>query len=297
MQKLPRSGLIAATFSPFTEQGDLNLSVVPARVEELIQAGISGLYVCGSTGEGPSLETEERRAVAEAYVSASAGRVPVIVQVGCESLRAAAGLAAHAQEIGADGVSAVPPVYFKPQGLSALVDTIGEVASAAPNLPFLYYHIPALSGIEAPGRALLELAAERVPSFGGIKYTAPTLDDFEATLRAAGDSYGVHFGRDEMMLAALAVGATSFIGSTYNLIAPVYLSLISSFESGDLEAARGHMARAQALIELIPCHGRGSQKGMMGWLGRTVGPVRAPLESVDTGALAADMEALGVRSW
>ena len=109
---LKLEGLIAATFTPMNSDGSLALSRVAPMVDRLISDGVSGLYVCGSTGEGPSLSTQERFEVAASFVSASRGRVPVVVQVGHNSLAEAATLAAHAERIGAQAISATPPSYF-----------------------------------------------------------------------------------------------------------------------------------------------------------------------------------------
>ncbi|MDA1265325.1 MAG: dihydrodipicolinate synthase family protein [Planctomycetota bacterium] len=295
----PLEGLLAATFSPCKADGALDLTPIPTLVERLLGDGITGFYVCGSTGEGASMTVDERRQVAEAYVRAAAGRVPVIVQVGHDSLAQARQLARHAVEIGADAVSAVPPVYFKPSSLAELVGCLAEVARAVPDTPFLYYHIPALTGLPHSGLALLEAAA-RVPNFAGIKYTDPLLDDFQACLELGGERHQVLFGRDEMLLAALAVGARGFIGSTYNLVAPVYRELLAAWDAGDLVGARARMSRAQAFIRLLPKHGRGSQKAIHALLHGDLGPSRAPIDT-PTGAareaLAADLEALGVRQW
>ena len=139
-------GLVAATYTPLDDDGTVNASVAGPIVEHLLGSGINGLYVCGSTGEGMSLSSDERRAVAKAYVQAADGRVPVIIQVGHNSLSEARHLAEHAQEIGADVLSATCPSYFKVSDVTTLVDCMAEVASAAPELPFYYYHIPALTG-------------------------------------------------------------------------------------------------------------------------------------------------------
>ena len=84
------SGLIAATFTPMRPDGSLNLAMAKPIVDHLIHSGVSGLYVCGSTGEGPLLTTDERKETAAAYVEAAAGRLPVVVQVGHSSVVEAA---------------------------------------------------------------------------------------------------------------------------------------------------------------------------------------------------------------
>ena len=142
----PLTGLIAATYTPMDEGGRPNPAPIGPMVDRLLDEGVAGLYVCGSTGEGMSLTGTERRVVTESFVAAAAGRVPVIAQVGHNSLREAAELAAHAAGIGADVISATAPSYFKINTVEILVDCMAEIAAAAPALPFYYYHIPVLTG-------------------------------------------------------------------------------------------------------------------------------------------------------
>lgn len=133
------SGLMAATFTPMREDGTLNLSRVGPIVDHLRRQGVSALYVVGSTGEGVSLSTRERQQTVEAFIEAAAGRMPVVVHVGHNSLVEAREAAAHAERLGAAGLSAVPPSYFKPESLDVLVASMAEVAAAAPTLPFYFF--------------------------------------------------------------------------------------------------------------------------------------------------------------
>jgi len=107
---IPLTGLVAATFTPLTQDGAVDLDTVPALVDHLARVGVAGLYINGSTGEGPSLTIEERRRLAEAYIGAARGRLATIVQVGTNSTRESRELAAHAAGIGADAVSSTPPM-------------------------------------------------------------------------------------------------------------------------------------------------------------------------------------------
>ncbi len=105
------SGLIAATFTPMHEDGSVNLAPIPAIVDRLVNNEVGGLYVCGSTGEGPALTSAERRDVREAYVNATAGRIPVVVHVGHASYWEARDLAKHAAAIGADALQACHQLF------------------------------------------------------------------------------------------------------------------------------------------------------------------------------------------
>ena len=120
MDTPPIEGLIAATFAPCAADGSLAAERVGPIVDPLVAEGISGLFVSGTTGEGASLTFEERCTIAAAYVDAAAGRLPVLIQVGRESLHEARALAEQAQSIGADGISAAAPTFFKPKDEATL---------------------------------------------------------------------------------------------------------------------------------------------------------------------------------
>jgi len=294
-------GLVAATFTPMRADGSLNLDQVGPLVDRLVDEGLGGLYVCGSTGEGPSLSTEEREQTAAAYVEAAAGRIPVVVQVGHCSLVEARRLAAHAAEIGADAFSSVPPWYFRPGSVEVVVDCLAEIAGAAPGLPFYYYNIPALTGVALDMVELLRQAGPRLENLVGIKYTAPTVDEFQALVELDGGRWDILFGRDEMLLSGLAAGARGAIGSTYNLAAPLYRRVIDAFEQGNVDLARKHQARSVEMIRLML--GRGGLpafKALMGILGVDCGPCRlpqVPLWADQTAQLRTDLEAIGFFDW
>lgn len=252
MNHVRLKGLIAAVLTPISPtSGDLDLSVIPAYAEYLLRAGVTGFYCCGSTGEGVSLTTNERKQVVEAWVKATAGRATLIVQVGHNASRDAADLASHAQSVGADAVSATCPSYFKIDSVSGLVECMAEIAEAAPKLPFYYYHIPSLTGSRLSMPEFLSAAGPRIPNLAGMKYTSPELFEFMDCLNVEGGKFEVVWGVDEMLLGALAMGATAAIGSTYNVAAPLYNNLIQAFESQELEVARSNQMKSIEFIRVL----------------------------------------------
>jgi len=301
IERLPLEGLIAATFTPFAGDGSLKLDAIPEVVDHLVHGNMSGLYVLGSTGEGPSLTHDERCAVAEAFVQAASGRVPVIVQVGSESLTEARRLAAHAQEIGADAISAVSPVYFKPDALSTLVDSMAHVAAAAPKLPFYYYHIPAVTGVHADMTDFLRVGGDSIPTLCGVKFTSPLVYEFQDCCEFAGERFQVFWGLDEMLLSGLLAGGTAAVGSTYNFAAPIYHRLRIALAEGDLDEARRQQARSQALVRAFAAYGpRAAQKAIMAMVGVDCGPTRLPvkpLSAKDADSLRQDLQRIGFFDW
>lgn len=294
-------GLIAAALTPLAQDGSFNDKAVVPMVDRLISEGVRGLYVCGSTGEGVSLTTAERKSVAEAFVSAAAGRIPVFVQVGHNSLRDAADLAQHAASIGADNISATCPNYFKVGSIEVLVDCMLEIANAAPDRPFYYYHIPSLTGNQLSMPKFLHLASERIPNLAGIKYTTPELHVFEQCQRVLGSRFEIFWGTDEMLLPALAGGAKAAIGSTYNIAATLYNRIIDAFAAGEIDAAREMQALVIDMIAVLldyPFHA--AMKHVMRLRGMELGPCRLPqvaLTEEQADALEARLRKIGYFDW
>lgn len=271
------NGLVAATFTPFKADGSLDADRIPAVVDGVIAQGASGLYVCGSTGEGPLLTTAERETVAAVSIQAAAGRVPVVVQVGHNSIEEARGLAAHAQRCGATAISATPPGYFKPDALDNLVACLEVVTSGAPKLPFYYYHIPVLSGVAFNMVEFLRLGEQRLPTLRGIKFSDPNLHEMLACLEYAKGRHEILFGVDEMLLGGLAFGVRGAVGSTYNFAAPLYRAIMAAFDRGDMAEARRLQSLSAEMVRIIVgIGGRGGLKAAMALIGLDCGFSRLP---------------------
>jgi N-acetylneuraminate lyase len=294
-------GLVAATFTPFRADGSLHLRRIKPVIDAVIAQGATGLYVCGSTGEGPLLTTEERLLVAEASVKATAGRVPVVIQVGHNSITEARAIAAHAQRIGADAISATPPGYFKPDSLENFIACIAHIAGGAPRLPFYYYHIPVLSGVRFDMVDFLRTGGPRIPTLRGIKFSDATLHEMLACVEFDGGSYDILFGIDEMLLAGLAFGARGAVGSTYNFSAPLYQKIIAAFEAGDLATARSLQSLSAEMVRIIVGNGgRGGLKAAMALIGADCGYSRLPTVTctpAQRAKMKRELAALGFFDW
>lgn len=294
-------GLNAAAFTPLHGNGSLHLDAIPPLVDQLQRDGVAGLYVLGSTGEGTSFSTQERMVAADAFVESARGRLKTVVQVGHNSLAEARQLAEHSQEIGADAISAMAPSYFKPASARALVESLAEVASGAPELPFYYYHIPVMTGVDPDLEEFLQIAADRLPTFAGIKFSNTRLQDLQLCHEFHGGACDTVFGVDEMLLGAVAYGIGGAVGSTYNFAAPLYLRMLEAFHRGDLEQARIEQARSAALVRVILGHcGPSGLKAMMPLVGLDCGPHRLPQATADPRDVArmqTALERIGFFEW
>jgi N-acetylneuraminate lyase len=272
------TGVIAAPFTPMNSDGSLNLNMIELQAKALIANRVQGAFICGTTGEGVSLTTQERMRVAEKWREAATPELAIIVHVGHESLRESRTLAAHAEKIKVSAFAALAPSFFPVASVEVLVDYCAQIAEAAPSLPFFYYHIPTMTGVDLPMRHFLERAASRIPNLAGIKFTHENLMDYRRCLEFDGGRFDILFGRDEILLAALALGGAGAVGSTYNFMAPVYHRLMDAFRAADLEAARRFQSLAISIITVMSRHGGlPAGKAMMKLTGLDCGPVRPPL--------------------
>jgi len=276
------SGLIAAVTTAMDKKGEINPAAIPQQAQLLIESGVRGVFVCGTTGECHSLSVAERMKVAERWIELAKDRLRIVIHVGSNSLPDARALAAHAQRIGADAIAAKAPFFFKPANVDDLVDFCAAIADAAPDLPFYYYHIPVLTGVNLPMIPFVEQAVQKIPTFTGLKYTHEDLMTLHECVRFQEGRLNVLFGCDEILLGALVVGVDGAVGSTYSYAAPVYLRLMEAFEKGDIHGARREQAKAIEMVSALMKFGvLRANKVVMLLLGVDCGPVRLPLRSMN----------------
>lgn len=291
------TGLIAAPYTPFHSDGSLNLDTIERQAERLIAEGVSGAFVCGTTGEGLSLTLDERKQVAARWRTVAGDRLRIIVHVGHLCQADSRELARHAQSIGADGVATIAPCFFRPASIDALVEWCAGVAAAAPKTPFLYYHIPTWTGVTFPVAETLPHLAERIPNFAGIKFTHNDIADYAATVKVANGRFVLFFGADEVLLDAVRVGCVAAVGSTYNYGAPIYRRVFGA--TADNRPADAEAAQHQAtdfIGAMLRYGGLPANKTIMRLSGIDCGPVRPPLTPLtDTQAesLRTELEAVG----
>ena len=291
------TGLIAAPHTPFHPNGSLHLGAIPRQADRLAADGVNGAFVCGTTGEGMSLTSDERRAVTTAWVAAAAGRFPVVAHVGHTSAAEAAGLAAHAAAVGAAAVAAVAPFFHKPASSAELVRFLAAVAAGAPALPFYLYDIPAMTGVVLPTAEVMELAAKAIPNFAGVKYSKIDLVTLQECLTLRGGELDVLYGVDEQLLAAVALGVRAAVGSTYNYAAPLYQRMLRAADAGDWVTARGLQRKSVEMVRVLERFGGlAAGKAVMKLTGIDCGPVRPPMRSLcdaDVAALRDQLAAIG----
>lgn len=276
-------GLINAPFTPFDSKGEVNLEPIEAYANMLQKNGLVGVFINGSSGEGYMLTVEERMKLAEKWMSVAPKDFKVIVHVGATCVKDSYKLAQHAQAIGAFGIGAMASPFPKAGRVEELAKYCEEIACGAPNLPFYFYHIPALSGVFLPMLPFLETVDGRIPNFAGIKYTFESIYEYNQCMLYKDGKFDMLHGQDETILPALAMGgAKGGIGGTTNYNGRELVGIIETWNSGDLEAARKKQNFSQDVINVIVNY-RGNIVGgkrIMKLIGLDLGPNRTPFRNM-----------------
>ncbi|XP_034174310.1 N-acetylneuraminate lyase-like [Osmia lignaria lignaria] len=304
MPKVPYTfkGLIVPVFTPFNNDStkSLNLSIIPQYASYLASKKITGVLINGTTGEGTSLNLNERKLVAEAWANAvKATKQHLMIQVGGAPLPDVLELAKHAESIKADSILCLPELYFKPTTSEQLTEYLKLVGSAAPNTPLLYYHIPMFTNVNVHMGQFLESLGEAVPTFVGIKFTSANLEEGAQALNASNKKYVIFLGNDQLISAACALGMDSVIATGINMLPELLLETFNEGKAGNMLKAKEKQERLTKAVMAISKHGNWveTMKVAMPLLTNIKpGPTRAPLKTLPpqvTSAIAKDLQTLG----
>ena len=221
-------GVFVALNAIYDDKDNVNISAMKELVKIYKTKGVSGVYVCGSTGEGFLLSVEERKQVAAAVKEAAGDDFTVIVHVGCASTKESIELAKHAESIGADAASAVPSVYYHLPPQSVEMHWNGIIDST--NLPFIIYNIPQLTGFNLPYDLFKKMAKN--PKVIGIKNS----------------------GSDEQFLGGRLMGANAGIGGTYGTMPELFVALNNMIDNNEIEKAKALQFKINDVIfDLLSC--------------------------------------------
>ena len=264
-----------AMATPLGAAGLVNEAALRQLVNLYVRQQLGGLYILGSTGQGPLLKMLERKQVARAVVEEAADRLPVIVHIGAATTAESCELAKHAEAIGASGVSCVGPMYYQLPA-DAIFEHYRRVGRAS-GLPLYVYQIDLVG---QPGLSARDYAARvrALPNIAGMKITSGDLYQF-GLIHQHAPELKLFSGHDEVLCHAVLSGARGAIGTFYGIWGPECKQAREAMWRGDVMRAARFMGRFQAAIREVLARGRyGFTRGAI--LQRydiDIGPPRAPL--------------------
>jgi dihydrodipicolinate synthase/N-acetylneuraminate lyase len=242
MMKLPLQGIVPPMITPLRDRDALDVAGLERLVERLLGGGVGGLFILGTTGEGPSLGYRLRRELVERVCRQVNGRVPVLVAITDTAFAESVNVARHAADAGANAVVAAPP-YYLPEAQPELREYLDHLVPELP-LPLYLYNMPALTKVS------FELETVRhamdLPRVVGLKDSSGNLDYFKhvAGLLPQRPDWSLLMGPEEKLLAALQLGGHGGVSGGANLFPKLYVKLCEAHRAGDL-------ARAQELQKQI----------------------------------------------
>ncbi|NOU65755.1 N-acetylneuraminate lyase [Paenibacillus sp. LMG 31461] len=270
-------GVTVAINSCYDNKGEVRPEAVKQMVRFLIQRGVNGVYVCGSTGEGLLQSVEERKRVLEAAIAESNGEIAVIAHIGAVNTRDSIELAIHAERVGADAISAVPPFYYRHS--EEAVQKHWTAIMNSTELPFIIYHIPATTGFNLSTGLLRRLIVN--PKVIGVKVSVSSTFELERFKSIGGNDFLIFNGPDEQYLAGRVMGADGGIGGTYGCMPELFVRLEQYYVRGMLmEAQRLQTSINDIISDLLSLPTHSALKEIMRLRGIECGTVRAPMEEV-----------------
>ena len=274
-------GVFPAFYACYEDDNSVSVPRTKQLARLLVDKGVQGLYVGGSSGECIYLEKEERMQILEAVMEEVRGECAIIAHVACNNTRESCQLAAHAQARGVDAIASIPPIYFRLPD-HAIARYWNDISSAAPDTDFVIYNIPQLAGV-ALSPALYRQMREN-PRVIGVKNSSMPTMDIERFKQIGGEDSIVFNGPDEQFVAGRAAGADGGIGGTYGAMPELFLKMDEWIRKGNFAEARPIQAAVNDIIAAL-CGCRGSMYAVIKKVielreGVALGSVRPPMAEI-----------------
>ena len=280
MNRNPPRGVVSALLTPFGGDGRVDTGALAELIDHQVEAGVDGLFVLGTSGEGLLLTVAERMAFTEAALEIVASRLPLVVHCGATDTATAVELARHAATCGVTAIAALPPLFFPYDDESQLVH-FSRIAVAAPEADLYVYDNPDRTGY-ALGPGLVTRLIQEIPGVRGLKDTGDSLARVIAYL-ARPEPPVVYTGNNVLLLGALVMGAAGAVSTLANAVPELFGAIVTAHDEGRLEEARDLqlvVARLQAALAGMPYFAAAkhlvTRRGLPGGTTRSPVPAMTP---------------------
>ncbi len=279
------AGIVCSLVTPFRDDQTPDLPAVGELIDLQIAAGVHGLFLLGTAGEGVLLDPVERRAIVGYAVERIGGRVPVLVHCGAADTKTAVELARHARSLGVEAEASVAPYFFS-YGAQALFEHFRAIAEAAPEIGHYVYENPERVGY-AVGVATVVRLVREVPAVRGVKDTGDSIGRIGRYLAELGDAIEVYAGNNEIIVPALTIGARGAVSAIASAVPELIVAVYERWTEGKQDEAldlQRTVAKLHRCIEGMPY--LGAIKYLARRRGLPGGGMRAPQLAVTPGQAA-----------
>ncbi|MDQ0973842.1 4-hydroxy-tetrahydrodipicolinate synthase [Neobacillus niacini] len=285
--------VLTAMVTPFDQHGEIDYHAARTLVNFLIDNGTDGLVVAGTTGESPTLTTEEKISLFKFVVEVAAGRVPVIAGTGSNNTRASISLTKQAEEAGVDGIMLVAPYYNKPsqEGLFQHFKAIAEATS----LPVMLYNIPGRCAVNISVETIVRLS--EINNIVAVKEASGNLDAMAEIINHTPDTFTLYSGDDGLTLPVLAIGGAGVVSVASHVIGNQMQEMVTLFKNGRVqEAAVLHRSLLPIMKALFMAPNPTPVKAALNMQGVQVGDVRLPMIPLNDDEKSALQKVLPINS-
>ena len=276
MNKTIFTGVCTALVTPFID-GKVNYPMMEQLIRRQIDAGITALVICGTTGEASTLCDEEKIELIRRAKNFAGNRCNIIAGTGSNATTHAVELSKAAESVGADAVLVVSPYYNKAsaEGLFAHYLTIAH----AINIPVILYNVPSRTGVDIPVSVYQRLSS--IPNIAGVKEATSDITKITRIRNACGNTFNIWSGNDDMIVPIMSMGGQGVI-STLSNICPVETSAMAEAAlAGDFDTASALQCQLSPLIDLLFCEVNPIPvKAAMREIGFDCGECRLPLTTL-----------------
>ena len=270
--------LLTAMVTPFDEQGQVDYEQAKRLANALLDSGSDGVVVSGTTGESPTLNTEEKLRLFSEVKSAIAGKGAVVAGTGSYNTAESIELSKQAEREGVDGVLLVVPYYNKPpqEGLYQHFKAIAGSIS----LPCILYNVTSRTSLNMSHETTIRLS--RIDNIVGVKEAGSDLDQVVRIIDGTADNFRVWSGNDNETFYIMGMGGYGVVSVASHLVGSQIKQMMGLLLEGDVEAAAAEHRRLHALFKvLFVVSNPIPVKYSLNKLGFNVGRPRLPLVPAD----------------
>jgi 4-hydroxy-tetrahydrodipicolinate synthase len=228
------NGTFVPHITPFSSNGELDLTALRTCVRFWLKGGVSGLVPCGSNGEAPYLSREERMRVIKTVMDEVNGKIPVVAGTGSMSTKETILFTKDAKDLGVDAALVVTPFYFKPSNRE-IYEHYKAVLEAV-DIPLVLYSVPKFTGFSLEPTVIAQLASE-YQNVVGVKDSGGNLGMITETIRMVGDKISVLAGTADLALSTLMLGGSGSVLAVANVFPRMCSDLYGAFLKGDYKEA------------------------------------------------------------
>jgi 4-hydroxy-tetrahydrodipicolinate synthase len=273
--------VLTAMVTPFQEDNSVNYAVAEKLADYLVNNGSDSLVICGTTGESPALDSEEKDQLLKVIKNAVGNRAKIIMGTGSNSTQKAIKHTQKAAKMGIDGSLQVVPYYNKPPQ-EGLYQHFGAIAQACPDIPIMLYNIPGRTGKNLEAETIAQLA-QNFDNIVAVKEASGNLEQTARIKLLTSSDFLIYSGEDFLTLPMMTVGCIGVVSVSSHLVGRQMQTMINAYTKGDNKLAETIQQKLYPLFKVLFCNTNPIPvKFALHLQGWEVGNVRLPLTSLSS---------------